>query len=143
MLSDHWEDSTIHELDVINVELLLQGDIQCYLGHWGLLKIHKICRFTFNTAFVSSNNDLKFEKNERDPDNFKNNKKVADNFAIFLKFRSVCYCNSAMEFFERCVFCKRFIESSEWEKWENMEYSQQNMVISAIRSEEILFSAGQ
>ena len=90
--------------------------MQCNLYHWGMLKSQKICRFTFNTSFISSN-ELVFTKKELDPDNFIHNHNVSDNFEIILKFNKVCYCEAQMDFSERCVFCKRYVNPEEQEKW--------------------------
>jgi phosphatidylinositol-3,4,5-trisphosphate 3-phosphatase and dual-specificity protein phosphatase PTEN len=117
-INDTWENPVVHDLDVINMELLLQGDVQCFLSHWGILGLHKICRFTFNTAFVPCNYSLVLEKYEIDPDSFKHNKKASDNFAFILNFKPLCCCSSRMEFIDRCIFCKRHIEYKEREKWE-------------------------
>ena len=117
---DSWEDGTVHDIEIIQTDLMLQGDVQCYLGHWGVLKTNKICRFTFNTAFITDKHELVLEKHELDPDNFRKSKKVSDHFAVILNFKPLCYCNSAMEFMDRCVFCKRFIHHDEVEKWINI-----------------------
>ena len=80
--------------------------------------MQKVCRFTFNTSFISNSNELILSKKELDPDNFRHNKKVSDNFEVILLFNKVCYCNAQMEIPERCVFCKRHLMPEEQEKWE-------------------------
>lgn len=120
-LQDSWEVGIVHDIGMVQADLLLQGDVQCFLSHWGVMKINKICRFTFNTAFVNQNHELVLGKNELDPDGFQKSKKVSDKFEIIMGFKPVCYCNPMMEFSERCVFCKRYIAHEELEKWMNIK----------------------
>lgn len=116
-IHDDWTQQVLHEIDTPQGELFLQGDIQCFLKHWGLLKINKICRFTFNTAFVDDIMELRFNKKELDPDSFRHSRKVMENFEIILRFNRFCDCKAMMDFRERCDKCKLRVNHVEHEKW--------------------------
>jgi C2 domain of PTEN tumour-suppressor protein. len=76
----------------------------------------KICRFSFNTAFIFPEHEIVFNKYELDPDAFQNNKKVSDGFAVFLEFMPVCKCASSMPISERCELCLLQLNSREKDK---------------------------
>lgn len=116
-LHDLWLQETLYEIDTIQGELFLQGDIQGFFNHWGLLKIKKLCRFTFNTAFIENSMELHFSKSQLDPDIFKNSKKVHDTFEIILNFKQFCQCKVSMDFKDRCNKCKMLTNPNEQEKW--------------------------
>ena len=118
---DFWEDSTMHELTIINSDLRLQGDITCFLNHWGMLKVKKVCRFSFNTAFIPASGEIVFEKNQLDPDNFKHDKRTANNFSVHMIFHNLCDCTAECELSNRCNFCKINISPLEMEKWDNIK----------------------
>ena len=117
VIIDEWSAKQIHELDTIQSRIVLQGDIQCFLSNWGMLKIQKICRFTFNTTFVSDDLELRFNKRQLDPDNFRKNRKVNEEFEVVLKFSKICECRASMEFSERCEVCCRNFLKEEWGRW--------------------------
>ncbi|OMJ82133.1 hypothetical protein SteCoe_17251 [Stentor coeruleus] len=116
--TDSWEETATHELALIESELFLQGDITCLIAHWGLIRLKKICRFSFNTAFISESEVLRFEKRELDPDNFKNSRIVSENFYVYLDFQKKCTCNASMDISERCRFCIESLSRSEIDKWQ-------------------------
>lgn len=116
-MSDEWRMKNTHELEVIQTELMLKGDVQCYLSNWGMLKIQKICRFVFNTTFVPDGMELRFGKRELDPDSFKKSKKVDQDFEVILKFSKFCECKASMEFRERCEMCCLNFRKEDWGKW--------------------------
>ena len=118
--SDNWEDSTIHELALIQTDLSMQGDITCFLNHWGMLRMKHVCRFSFNTAFIRETDDILFSKHELDPDNFRNSKKVADNFYIYLIFTKKCTCTADKTWQARCDYCRKHLHPIEVRKWENI-----------------------
>ena len=121
-LTDSSEEKKMHELALANSEVLLHGDIDCFLHHWGRLKIKKICRFSFNTAFVEPGSCLELKKDQLDPDCFKKNRRVDDEFMIEVSFDSrKCRCNSRMAVEERCLDCKRVIRGDEEEKWNEIQ----------------------
>mmetsp|Transcript_13014 Transcript_13014/g.13138 ORF Transcript_13014/g.13138 Transcript_13014/m.13138 type:complete len:80 (-) Transcript_13014:194-433(-) len=77
----------------------------------------KICRFSFNTGFIRSENLIVLPKCELDPCKFKNSKKVSEHFAVNLIFQELCnFCTSRMDLNERCDFCKRTLNPREIEK---------------------------
>lgn len=115
--TDAWEETATHELALIESELFLQGDITCLIAHWGLIRLKKICRFSFNTAFIPESETLRFEKRELDPDNFKNSRIVSENFYVYLDFQKKCNCNASMDILERCRFCIESLSRSEIDKW--------------------------
>ena len=96
--------------------ILIYGDIQCNLTNWGKFKNKKICRFTFNTAFIEGN-EVKILKTEVDPDKFAKKKSVHQDFAVCLKFRKFCECTPEFEFNQRCVRCKCVLDEGEVDKW--------------------------
>ncbi|OMJ66085.1 hypothetical protein SteCoe_37194 [Stentor coeruleus] len=116
-LHDLWFQETLYEIDTIQGELFLQGDIQGFLNHWGLLKLKKHCRFTFNTAFIDNSMELHFSKSQLDPDIFKNSKNFHESFEIILNFKQFCQCKSSMYPKDRCNKCKMLFNQSELEKW--------------------------
>lgn len=120
VLNDNWDNHKIYEIALINTELLLQGDITCFLYHWGALKIKKICRFSFNTAFIDKGNQIVFEKEQLDPDNFRNNRKVSSEFKIVLETTNVCNCTSFMLLQDRCNLCRLKTEPIEAAKWNDI-----------------------
>jgi phosphatidylinositol-3,4,5-trisphosphate 3-phosphatase and dual-specificity protein phosphatase PTEN len=117
ILSDSWEDEEVHELDTVETQLYLYGDVDCTLTHLGMFKAKKICRFTFNTAFIPSDYELRLKKSELDPDSFAKSKKVADNFEIVLKFNRFCRCDREMTLNERCADCKIRLTQDMIENW--------------------------
>lgn len=119
IISDQWEEARTHQIALANSEVLLCGDINCFLYHWGRLKLKKICRFSFNTAFLRPGMCFELSKLELDPDNFRKNKKVADCFKVFLDFEEgKCGCDSCAGVDERCDECRgglgQFEESEKW-----------------------------
>lgn len=120
VINDEWENEIIHELALINSEIILQGDVHCFLYHWGRLKVKKICRFSFNTGFIRGDSEIVLNKQELDPDAFRDNKKVSDKFGVILEFVRFCLCNSVLTVNERCEECKRMLEPGEIEKWDNI-----------------------
>lgn len=123
IFADNWDELKVHELALANSEILLCGDIDCFLHHWGRLKMKKICRFSFNTAFIEPGHILELRKRELDPDNFKENKKVSDDFCITLDFEErKCNCNNILSVFERCQDCKEIMTKwNEFEKWAEIQ----------------------
>lgn len=119
---DTWEDSTMHELTIINSDLRLQGDITCFLNHWGVLKVKHICRFSFNTAFIPASGEIVFDKTQLDPDNFRHNKKTAENFSVHMIFQNICECTADLELASRCNFCKINLSPLEMDKWQNIRH---------------------
>lgn len=119
-LSDNWEDETIHEILNFKEKRMIQGDITCTLTHWGLIKIKKICRFTFNTAFIPESLELKFDKHELDPDNFKNSRKASEKFFVNIQFQKSCPCTAEIPFEQRCAFCNVYLKKCEKEKWDEI-----------------------
>ena len=119
IVSDGWEELKVHELALANSEIMLCGDIDCFLHHWGRLKIKKICRFSFNTAFIEPGQTLVLKKQELDPDNFKGNKKVSDEFSVILDFEDrKCNCTSVLSVNQRCQDCiEMMMKWNECEKW--------------------------
>ena len=117
---DDWSDSTMHEIVYIKEKRFMQGDINCNLINWGLIKMKMICRFSFNTAFIPDNNEIVFRKDELDPDNFKNSKKVSENFIIIILFQRSCECNAGLEFESRCAFCQTYLKRNERFKWDEI-----------------------
>ena len=97
-------------------KILIYGDIQCNLTNWGKFKNKKICRFTFNTAFIEGN-EVRILKNEVDPDKFVKKKNVHQDFAVCLKFEKICECSPEFEFNQRCVKCKCLLDEGEVDKW--------------------------
>ncbi|CAG9330160.1 unnamed protein product [Blepharisma stoltei] len=118
---DSWEELQLHEIAVVDKELLLQGDILCKLSHWGAIKYKRICRFSFNTGFTAYGGVSVFPKLEIDPYKFKSSKKVSDQFAINLIFQQICACTSNMEIEDRCQICKANLELEEIERWESIK----------------------
>ena len=124
VLQDNWEDSKIHQMAIINCELLLQGDILCKLYHAGKWKFKKICRLSFNTGFIPFYNVLTLQKTELDPHKFKCSKKVSEKFAINFVFdNSPCPCPASVPLEDRCQLCKANIEKQEKENWEFMRFA--------------------
>jgi phosphatidylinositol-3,4,5-trisphosphate 3-phosphatase/dual-specificity protein phosphatase PTEN len=117
---DTWSDNTVHEIVMIKEKRVMQGDINCTLVNWGLLNMKMICRFSFNTAFITQNNELAFKKYELDPDNFKNSRKVSENFEIFVQFQRSCPCSPQLELMDRCAFCQTYLKRSEKMKWDEI-----------------------
>jgi phosphatidylinositol-3,4,5-trisphosphate 3-phosphatase and dual-specificity protein phosphatase PTEN len=118
---DNWEDSILHELALMNSHLRVQGDLTCFINHWGFLKEKKICRFSFNTAFVPRTGELMFKKDEIDPDNFKNDKRVSDSFFVFIVFQPLCKCTNDIDISLRCSFCKQNLSFEEVQKWNSIK----------------------
>lgn len=116
-IHDNWEDETIHEILNFTEKRMIQGDITCTMTHWGLMKMKKICRFTFNTAFIPESLLLEFEKHELDPDNFKNSRKASEKFCVFIQIEKNCPCVAAAPLEERCNFCNVYLKNCEKEKW--------------------------
>lgn len=119
IISDEWEEVRTHQLALANSEILLCGDINCFLYHWGRLKLKKICRFSFNTAFLRPGSKLELSKLDLDPDNFRKNKKVSECFKISLEFEDKkCPCESGEGVGGRCDECKMLLmqmeESGKW-----------------------------
>jgi len=114
---DHWPAQQVHELDTIQSRIVLQGDIQCFLSNWGMLKVQKICRFTFNATFVPEDLELRFNKRQLDPDSFRKSRKVDEEFEVRLRFSKICECGAGMEFSERCEVCCRNFDKGEWRSW--------------------------
>ena len=117
---DDWSDSTMHEIVYIKEKRFMQGDINCNLINWGLIKMKMICRFSFNTAFIPDNNEIVFRKDELDPDNFKNSRKVSDGFCIVVLFQRSCECSAGLEFEARCAFCQTYLKRNERFKWDEI-----------------------
>lgn len=113
---DNWEEQNIIELEKFPENFLIQGDIQCYLNSWGIIKVQKICRFTFNTAFIEGD-EWRGKRSELDPDKFVKEKSARDEFEVILSFKRLCGCSSDLEFNERCVFCKVNLDHGEVDKW--------------------------
>jgi phosphatidylinositol-3,4,5-trisphosphate 3-phosphatase/dual-specificity protein phosphatase PTEN len=122
VLYNNTEEKKVHELALANSEVMLCGDVDCFLTHWGRLKIKKICRFSFNTAFHEPETSLELKKDQLDPDTFKNNKKVDDDFSIEISFDArKCGCHNRMTVAERCSECRRMIRLEEGEKWNEIQ----------------------
>ena len=115
---DTWEDLTVHELVQFSSALLLCGEVTITLQHWGLVSKKNICRFTFNTSFIPIENEIKVEKIELDPDNFKHSKKVSDRFYIHLFFSKLCNCTVNLAFEDRCDLCRDKLAEEQREKWD-------------------------
>ena len=111
---DEWEDLSTYDIPV-PLGMVLSGDILCKLYHWGFMGIKKICRFTFNTAFIPHTR-IDFPKSELDPDVFVNSKCCSDMFMVSMEFQEQCVCTSDMEVDQRCAECKRML-SSEMRRW--------------------------
>ena len=113
---DSWEEQRVVELQRFPENFCVQGDVQCFLKNWGILKVQKICRFTFNTAFVEGD-EWRGDKSELDPDKFVKDRRASEEFEVVLSFKRLCGCGSDLEFNERCVFCKVNLDHGEVDKW--------------------------
>ena len=118
---DDWSDNTMHEIVYIKEKRVMQGDINCTLVNWGLIKTKMICRFSFNTAFVPDNNEIVFRKDELDPDNFKNSRKVSEGFCVVVLFKRSCQCTADLDFDARCLFCQTYLKRNERAKWDEIK----------------------
>lgn len=131
ILSDNWQNTITHEIATINSELFLQGDVHCYLYHWGALQMKKICRFSFSTAFISPGSTIVFNKHELDPDSFRENKSVSEDFSVFVEFdKKKCECLSNLLISDRCEGCDVFFDPLERQKWLNI----QNILLERVRA---------
>ena len=119
IISDDWEEVKTHQIALANSEIWLCGDTNCFLYHWGRLKLKKICRFSFNSAFCEPGSTLELRKIELDPDCFRKNRKVSDFFSIALEFEErKCECDCRMVVEQRCQSCKEVLSKlGEFEKW--------------------------
>ena len=125
VFEDNWETSTTHQIALINTELNLQGDVHCFIYHWSRLKMQKICRFSFNTAFTNPGSTIIFTKQEIDPDNFRNSRLVSEDFLVMLEFddrSGGCSCSSRLAIEQRCKACSSLISPEEKEKWSHIQY---------------------
>jgi phosphatidylinositol-3,4,5-trisphosphate 3-phosphatase/dual-specificity protein phosphatase PTEN len=116
---DDWEMKKMHLLETVQSKVLIQGDLQCNLTSWGF-KMRKICRFTFNTAFVDDSLEVQFNKRALDPDSFRKSRDVDEDFCVFLRFSKVCQCSSHMSLAERCESCEscsNLMEKEEFHQW--------------------------
>ncbi|CAG9333132.1 unnamed protein product [Blepharisma stoltei] len=119
-LQDSWENIEIHDLAVINNGLCLQGDVLCKLMHWSLWGSYKICRLSFNTAFIPNDEALIFKKIDLDPDIFVKSTKVSNDFEVIFTFQKLCQCTSDMDLSDRCLDCQEVMTDEEKEKWETI-----------------------
>lgn len=119
IISDDWEEVKNHQIALANSEVWLCGDTNCFLYHWGRLKLKKICRFSFNSAFLHPGQVLELRKLELDPDNFRKNRKVSDFFSISLEFEEKkCECDSSWSVIQRCENCQEGLKKhGEFDKW--------------------------
>lgn len=118
VISDDWSHLQIHNIATIQSELLIQGDLLLKLYHWKTFGRTKICRFSFNTAFVPECGSIVFNKDDLDPDIFVDNPRVSSAFSITLVFENICSCNAGMKLEDRCELCRQAISSGEVNKWE-------------------------
>lgn len=131
VIIDNWGNVQVHEIVSVNSEFLLQGDTHCFLYHWGTLNLKKICRFSFSTAFSSPGTTIIFNKQEVDPDKFKDNKQVSEDFSIFIEFdKKKCDCLSTLLISQRCEICNSTLEFNEKQKWVNI----QHILLERVRS---------
>lgn len=113
-ITDDWEEVKTYEMPLPQ-GMICKGDILITFSHWGVLGVKKICRLTFNTAFVQGN-ELVFRKKDLDPDVFVNNTHCSDEFRITLTFESDCSCPSTLPVMSRCADCHRKLRT-EMQSW--------------------------
>jgi len=116
-IRDNWEDRQTYDLPVPQ-GMVCTGDILVKLSHWGMLGVKKVCRLTFNTAFIPSNT-LIFPKTDLDPDIFASNSHCSDHFSITFTFQSDCNCSSALPVINRCADCQHKL-APEMLKWQQI-----------------------
>lgn len=116
-LQDNWEDNRLHTIAVFDPPVYLQGDILCEIIHWGSFKHTKICRFSFNSAFIPYNKLLLLRKYEVDPYKFSKSSMASDNFSVLIEFEQLCDCKSNLKIEERCELCQKMLTEEEKEKW--------------------------
>lgn len=113
-IRDDWEQRQTYDLPVPQ-GMICTEDILVKLSHWGMLGVKKICRLTFNTAFIDGNT-LVFRKAELDPDVFATSSHCSDHFSITFTFASDCNCSSSLPVINRCADCQHKLRP-EMLKW--------------------------
>lgn len=116
-MEDNWMLKQIHLMETVQSKVMVQGDVQCNLINWGVMKMKNICRFTFNSAFIPEDLELVFDKRALDPDNFRKNKDTDEDFQVILKFSKACPCTSEMSPSEKCEVCTSLLLKNEYHQW--------------------------
>lgn len=137
-LHDDWEDNRLHKIAILEPPLYVQGDILCKIYHWGKFKNANLCRFSFNTGFISYNKIIVLRKYEVDPYKFSKSTRVSDNFAVIIEFEQLCECKSEMRIQERCEICLKMLSVAEKKRWDNILHIVENRNI--LDSVENLFA---
>jgi len=104
----------------LDYELDLEGDFLCKIYNSGMFKDKRICRFSFNTAFIDEDCGLVLKKTELDPHKFKFCRNTSESFALTLRFEQRCKCKPTMNIQERCCICKSLEDSEQVWVWERI-----------------------
>ena len=113
---------TFRQVDIMKVpfpRIVLQGDLLFRIMNKGPLKKSLICRFSFNTAFVTEP-QMELSIKEVDPCAIKKDSKVSKNFQVDLISKPYCQeCSPKIPIEELCTDCARQLKY-EIPKWQRM-----------------------
>jgi hypothetical protein len=99
--------------------IVLKGDLLFRVMNKGPLKKSLICRFSFNTAFVTDY-QLELSIKEVDPCAIKKDSKISRNFQVDLITKPYCQeCSNSIPISELCSDCARELKF-EVPKWKRM-----------------------
>lgn len=105
-----------------NLKLDIYGDVIIKLYNYEFLVIKKLAMLTFNTAFISKEqNFIKFYLYEIDPDSLSEKQYIDDRMYIILEFIDDCKCNNILSSIELCIKCRNILKS-EIEVWNKINY---------------------